>query len=460
MMFWIMLPSYLIILGIMNWAMKYYIRAEDGCIFCVRIPREHREDETIKKIIQEFLTKKKVMNIVMSIFVVGGYFLSEYDMISTVYSFVWIFVYLGLVQIALNKAFDRTYQYKKEQGITTKGYSISFDTEVARLKQSFLFPKWHWFIILAITLLGCYLWIPEEKENLVGLAMIGANVIIFATLFMLAMVIPKTKMKVFSINSDINVALCRIFYSKWTKAFAFCGYINAISWAISGLFPKKDESIAILVFFTTFETLLIFIVLLATAWEIRKERNMFGNMEQEAIEEMDEDIFWRGGIYNNPHDTKLWVEKRNGMGITMNMAKPAGKIITFLAYALVIGNLIWMITMIPIDFPSLSYEIVDGSICVDATGYDTKIVIDDVVKAEVVDSLPRRYRNNGYEGKQYSFGKYRVKEYGQCRLYIDHSIKKYLILYTDETTYIINSADENEFNECVDVFRKNGVLGQ
>ncbi|GLV57215.1 membrane protein [Dictyobacter sp. S3.2.2.5] len=43
----------------------------------------------------------------------------------------------------------------------------------------------------------------------------------------------------------------------------------------------------------------------------------------------DDDRYWIGGIlYYNPEDPALWVEKRMGMGMTINFGNPTGKIIT------------------------------------------------------------------------------------------------------------------------------------
>ncbi|MDJ0842333.1 MAG: DUF5808 domain-containing protein [Acidobacteriota bacterium] len=39
-----------------------------------------------------------------------------------------------------------------------------------------------------------------------------------------------------------------------------------------------------------------------------------------------DDRYWRmGSIYNNPDDGALWVEKRFGLGYTINMGRPDAK---------------------------------------------------------------------------------------------------------------------------------------
>lgn len=44
----------------------------------------------------------------------------------------------------------------------------------------------------------------------------------------------------------------------------------------------------------------------------------------------DDDRYWMGGIlYNNPDDPALFVPKRAGMGRTVNIGHPEGKLILF-----------------------------------------------------------------------------------------------------------------------------------
>lgn len=61
------------------------------------------------------------------------------------------------------------------------------------------------------------------------------------------------------------------------------------------------------------------------AWQMYKMRLRFPKELQSNLMDVDEDRFWKGGlIYYNPDDPSVFVEKRFGIGWTMNMANKRG----------------------------------------------------------------------------------------------------------------------------------------
>ena len=69
------------------------------------------------------------------------------------------------------------------------------------------------------------------------------------------------------------------------------------------------------------------IVVFNTYLKIRRERNKVLRLQSEEVC-TDDDIYWIGGIfYNNPNDGKIMVEKRIGIGMTVNIGTLAGKLI-------------------------------------------------------------------------------------------------------------------------------------
>jgi uncharacterized membrane protein len=62
------------------------------------------------------------------------------------------------------------------------------------------------------------------------------------------------------------------------------------------------------------------------------------------LELQDDDDNWILGIfYYNKNDTRLNVEKRLGYGATINMAHPAGIVITVLSILLILGSLVYIV---------------------------------------------------------------------------------------------------------------------
>lgn len=65
-------------------------------------------------------------------------------------------------------------------------------------------------------------------------------------------------------------------------------------------------------------------------------------MEEFSFEEDDKYWILGGHFYNNPDDPALFVAKRIGVGYTINIGRPLGKIMMIIIYAIVICSLISM----------------------------------------------------------------------------------------------------------------------
>ena len=83
--------------------------------------------------------------------------------------------------------------------------------------------------------------------------------------------------------------------------------------------------------------------------KVENIRNRFaGALDGKIV--VDEDDCWRGMNYYNPYDRNVFVEKRVGIGVTVNMATFAGKVFSFIMLLVIIGVAVLGIKMIPVDF--------------------------------------------------------------------------------------------------------------
>ena len=65
-------------------------------------------------------------------------------------------------------------------------------------------------------------------------------------------------------------------------------------------------------------------------------------MEEFSFEEDDKYWILGGHFYNNPYDPAIFVAKRIGVGYTINIGRPLGKLIMIIIYGFVICSLISM----------------------------------------------------------------------------------------------------------------------
>lgn len=86
------------------------------------------------------------------------------------------------------------------------------------------------------------------------------------------------------------------------------------------------------------------LLLLFITWFKYRRPNASSEATSDSYSPEDEDDNWLwGSIYNNPNDPSLFVEKRYGMGWTINMGIPKGKIITVLFFLFIVSIIIFSI---------------------------------------------------------------------------------------------------------------------
>ncbi|OXS70465.1 hypothetical protein B1B04_17710 [Lysinibacillus sp. KCTC 33748] len=96
---------------------------------------------------------------------------------------------------------------------------------------------------------------------------------------------------------------------------------------LNNIYPSMTSGNRLLPIFILF-LCLVFGSVLIYAWKKRKLRVEYGNNVVSEVMDVDEDRYWKGGlIYVNRQDPSVFVEKRFGVGWTMNFANPRGYIV-------------------------------------------------------------------------------------------------------------------------------------
>ena len=77
---------------------------------------------------------------------------------------------------------------------------------------------------------------------------------------------------------------------------------------------------------TLLYTLLILYICLRAEFAARRAQERL--TRESGPDYVDEDEFWIWGlIYYNPNDRRAMINDRTGMGMSMNLARPAGKVV-------------------------------------------------------------------------------------------------------------------------------------
>jgi len=298
-------------------------RPNGNILLGVSLPNHALEDEAVISIVKQY-TRVYMLNVFLCVLlVIPVVFIGDENM-ATAYFMLWCLVTLFLLVRQTEKCFARIYDLKVENEwwVGPQGV-VAIDTSVSRLKDTFMVSARWFFLPLAVLGALIVIEMPHGFEMLfwpvLGLGVLAMHCVIF---FMIG----KVKSKTYSEDTAVNLHLNHMFKRAWSR----CMVIMAVLWCmfcvLCLLFTRAENTIAMIT--TAFVlSFAILVVIVLTHDYIRTQRNRLLQPVTEQINR-DEDQYWIGGIfYNNPNDVSIFVEKRIGIGFTMNIGTPVGKLI-------------------------------------------------------------------------------------------------------------------------------------
>ncbi len=344
---------------------------------------------------------------------------------------------------------------KKEIGINSKGISytdFSNAGAVHTLKLSnIIIPNIVGVIIVFVSLL-----FDAGVIKLGGNAPTGdyANTLMLASFLLIgfmmipiAILIDRMRNEVISDDSDINANFNRAKKKNWADTNTSMTWVNTIFIAICFVtitFFINNDMVYL-------AAMIIYMVVLMICIGLYAKRSLAidARYRRETSIEVDDDDLWLlGTIYYNPDDKRLNVEKRSGMGATINMAHPVGKligVITVLVIIYTFGVLIWTGVL---SKSAISVRVENGNLICHHSKDDYVIPVDSIENPELGEGAKKLSirRTSGYELPPVIKGKCTVEGEKGCIVFINCDADKYLKFIYDGTTYYISggTAEETE----------------
>lgn len=154
---------------------------------------------------------------------------------------------------------------------------------------------------------------------------------------------------------------------------------------------------------------------------------------------------WRGGVYNNPEDPRLFVRKRIGYGLTINIGHKKGKVLFYGGMALMAVMLLSMFFLfLALDRADYALEIRGGQVAVKAPLYGFSFPAEDIERVSLVERLPQRSRTNGAETPTYALGNYSLAGYGRGKLYVYKNKPPYIVIKLPGLHVFFNAKSQEE----------------
>lgn len=167
-------------------------------------------------------------------------------------------------------------------------------------------------------------------------------------------------------------------------------------------------------------------------------------IEKQVVNIRDDNHYKFGTIYCNENDPSLFVEKRFGLGFTLNFARPAAKVIVGIIALILIGTIV-LITSMPGMTRERQVNISDDLISISGV-WGTDIKKEQIEKITLETTLPSIItRTNGADIGDKLFGHHKLVGYEDSVLFLIDRTKPFVAIYLkDGSLILINYTDESK----------------
>lgn len=181
------------------------------------------------------------------------------------------------------------------------------------------------------------------------------------------------------------------------------------------------------------------------AW-FKKHGLLLDDKEQVYV---DDDKYWLKGYYHNPFDKRTMVDKRFGVGTSLNMAAKGGKVfaIGISAFTIIMIGGIFLLFVL-MDFSTFHLTINDGTVNIQAPMYGYQFHTDEMTQIILTDSMPQKgIRTNGASTNTYMLGNFNFTGYGKAKVYVYKDYSPYIMIKLKDLIVFFNSKSGDKTKE-------------
>ena len=442
------------ILPIMYFILRSISKPKKNIILGVTLPYSARQDESVMEICRFFRKRLGITSLILTALLAVPFFI-EYISIATTYLMVWICAVIIAPFAPYAKSHKKLKRLKQEKNwVTSAAGKVMLDTKVSvhPHKQA-----------------SAWLFLPPAIISLVPVVhalFVGSDPAFTFTYIIMALICAvfyfvyraqyRQSSEVIDENTSLSIALTRIRRHYWRKIWVW------MSWA-TGLFNVAfwltiNSFVGMMVTTGVYVCILLF-VFIGAEFSVRKAQEKL-TMESGKGLYVDSDEYWiLGLLYHNPNDKRTMINDRIGMGMSVNMAKPIGKILMGFAAVCIVAMPFFGLFIIPEEFATMRIEIADHSIRAYHTSLVFDVPLEDIREIELLDVLPKTSRTAGTAFDTLLKGNFRVEDVGPSKLCLNPTVAPFILIITDTGTYIFGTNDSAQTREMYETIGETATPG-
>ena len=428
-------------------------KPQNGIVFGSKLPMKYMGEDAVKQVVERFKKEIKRNAIIVAILPFSA-FVTPYVSIQMTIWMVWVLLVIALVQIPYIKGNAAIKNIKRENGwyreeSMEEYVEMKAAGEIRCVKTApFIAPMAVSFLVAATVYLLAFFDSSIVKDA--GYAKgFGSIILLFALLnvliFVVARWMDRQKTEVISTKSDVNVNYTRAKKQIWKELWL------AAAWITTGYILVSAVSLLLKYHFEM--TILVGSVIYAIAllipmlWVVKKFREIEGLYEKERDldSDMDDDRHWIWGtFYYNPSDRHSMVNKRVGVGTTMNLATPVGKGLTMVGALALLSIPLMCAWLIFEEFTPISLSISGDELKAEHLKVEYELQVEDMKEITLIGELPEMSKSVGTAMDNLLKGTFYVYNEGNVEVFLNPQNEVFLKIETGEETYYFGGRTDEE----------------
>lgn len=434
---------------IVFYVMKVEAKPKNGVYFGVKLKEEWINTEEVNLIVKAFNKEFKRLNIIFAVIPVSFFLIP-----STSISFtLWMFWLLGGIfgmMVPYCKGFYKLRNLKQE-----KGWRIQENTETPDLFveiksiEEIRRVKIHQFIPQILVSIAC-VGVAVFFRKRVDVAPFLYVVIIFSMTTLLfygaAILMDRMKSEVISENSDVNTNYNRSRKNLWKNFWVSASIANTIYTIMLTISIIINNYFLMVVLWGSLITSFIIILLIVLLCKkLEKINGIYRKKQSEEVMSDDESLWIGGMLYNNPNDKHILVNKRIGIGSSINIGTFWGKTLT--GFCVLLLGLMIPITcflMILVEFTPMRLSVYENELVARQIDIDYRISVDDIKSLELITELPRHSKVSGTGMDNLEKGTYYIRDTGRCQFFLNPENEYFLHFIVNGTQYYMSASMDQD----------------
>jgi hypothetical protein len=275
-------------------------------------------------------------------------------------------------------------------------------------------------------------------------AVTGTFWLVGMLILVLAFVMDGLKNEVISTDSTTNANYNRAKKKNMADMIVLFCWVNAIFTICSLLsFLYLYNDLLVMISLAAYMVLL----LAGVALYVMRQKKIEALYEKEMVLLEDDDDYWiRGLLYYNPKDQRLNVEKRVGVGGTINMAHPIGKVISVFGALALVGAFVCLGWLGMLETTPMQLRVENGKFICHQVWDEYVIDMDDIQSYSFCETLEglRLARTSGVGMETIQKGNFIVDGKSGCKVFLCRAADCYIKIETKNKTYYVNASTREE----------------